>query len=239
MLDVYAVILNVAQAYTVLEDIQLRVPISFTDVDVPRTQQRYRVELSTQHGTMQLQRYDRLQFFNISRDGYVDGKEQDWDQLIFDSKGSSLTAAALLGLATPDDVITPPSVALQDAVGQIEEVELEFSHDVVFVGELADCNVALASLFYRSDLNWNSANKDKDVLTVRVTEVLTAGTGVPTTDVRHLHVEVISVNDAPVVHVPGMEPLYGSWLRVVVWSLAGLGGSVCATGHGCVATVSC
>ena len=148
-------------------------------------------------------------------------------------------AAALLGLATPDDVITPPSVALQDAVGQIEEVELEFSHDVVFVGELADCNVALASLFYRSDLNWNSANKDKDVLTVRVTEVLTAGTGVPTTDVRHLHVEVISVNDAPVVHVPGMEPLYGSWLRVVVWSLAGLGGSVCATGHGCVATVSC
>ena len=114
-------------------------------------------------------------------------------------QGSSLNAAAIKGVLTPDEVITPPNTI--DYVAPA--IQLEFSHDVKFAGTLEDCNRALGSLFYRGDPNWNSANKDKDVVTFRVTELLTAGSGVPTTDVRVMYINVLSVNDAPVVHVPG------------------------------------
>ncbi len=100
---------------------------------------------------------------------------------------------------SPDEVITPPELRL---TLDDPSVHLEFSHDVKFAGTLEDCNRALSALFYRGDSNWNSANKNKDVVTFTVTELLTGGGGVPTTDVRTMFVEVVSVNDAPVVHVP-------------------------------------
>jgi hypothetical protein len=115
------------------------------------------------------------------------------------AQGSALKAAVLKGVSSPDEVITPPTKP-----GWVDPaIQLEFSHDLKFAGTLEDCNRALGSLFYRGDPNWNSANKDKDVVTFRVTELLTAGAGVPTTDVRVMYITVVSVNDAPVVHVPG------------------------------------
>jgi hypothetical protein len=69
-----------------LEDLQLPVPVSFNDIDVPRTIQRYLVEITANHGTLQLQRYNRLQFFNDSRDGFNVGTEEDFDDLVFDSQ---------------------------------------------------------------------------------------------------------------------------------------------------------
>ncbi len=199
----FIVLLLLLQVMTVLEDLQLHVPIGFSDVDVPRTQQRYIVDVQADHGTLQLQRYLHLQFSNITRDGVVVGEEEFFDDLIVSSKGSAITAADLLRLGTPDDVITPPATRLRDFNLQQERIELEFSHHVRFEGRLEDCNTALGSLFYRGDLNWNSANKDKDHVVVTVTEVLAAGRGSRTTDVRHIYIDVVSVNDAPVVHVPG------------------------------------
>lgn len=118
-------------------------------------------------------------------------------------QGSATVAAELLGYSSPDDVITPPLTFARLATPRQPYIQLEFSHHLQFEGTLDSCNAALNSLVYRGDQNWNSLNKGKDVLTFTVQEVFTAGGGVPTNDTRSMFVEVISVNDAPVLHAIG------------------------------------
>lgn len=77
---------RVLQSLTVLEDMPVLIPgVSFSDADYPKSRQRYRVTITAQHGNVMLERYDLLQVFNITRDGYVNGTEQDFDSLIIAS----------------------------------------------------------------------------------------------------------------------------------------------------------
>lgn len=119
------------------------------------------------------------------------------------AQGSATVAAALEGVGTPGDVITPPSVFAAQATPREPYTQLEQSHRLYFECALEDCNAALASLLYQGDLNWNSANKNQDQLVLVVQEVATTGVGVPTNDTRFMYVEVLAVNDAPVLHAPG------------------------------------
>jgi hypothetical protein len=96
------------QALRVMEDLQLKVPVSFSDIDVPRVIQRYLVEISAGHGTLQLQRYNRLQFFNISRDGHVDGEEEDFEALIASTQVRCMCALALFLFSVLAPAPPPP-----------------------------------------------------------------------------------------------------------------------------------
>lgn len=71
------------QALSVLEDTPLVITgVAFNDVDFPGVYQRYNVDITAQYGSVEIQRYDRLQVFNITRDGFVNGTEEKFDDIL-------------------------------------------------------------------------------------------------------------------------------------------------------------
>lgn len=84
----------------------------------------------------------------------------------------------------------------------------EPSSTVIFFGTLRGINMALDTLEYQGNENFNG----EDTLTVRVNDLGNTGLGGPMNDVEHFTIDVHAVNDAPVIHFE--EPQRGADFNV-------------------------
>ncbi|MDP3533632.1 MAG: hypothetical protein Q8S31_10150, partial [Alphaproteobacteria bacterium] len=75
------------------------------------------------------------------------------------------------------------------------------SKEVSIIGNAADVNIILDSLIYQGDLNFNGP----DLLTVKVDDQGNTGTPGFLTDTKTIEINVIPVNDAPLIAVPGPQ----------------------------------
>ena len=66
-------------AADVMEEDELFLPVAFADADHPRTQQRYTVTLEADHGVVAVERFDGLEFFNLTQE--VDPPQDAMTQL--------------------------------------------------------------------------------------------------------------------------------------------------------------
>jgi len=162
--------------------------ITISDVDA--LDSLFEVHIRVQQGQLSIVRMVGLSFINETRPGSTSGEEV---QLDMDITGSPVS---------PDSGWVAAQTA-NDGEDLSLLFDLEFSGQFGFRGTLEDINTALDSLLYDGTLNFNTADKNKDVISLYVTDLGSTGAGPATEDWATLYVTVNPKNDAPVVTVPG------------------------------------